>query len=106
MRLPRSLSVMQGEPFRHRCTLANASGLHLRPIQAFVEEALRFKSEVTIAKDCSPAVNGKSSINMLTLAAEKGAGLTVEVIGPDADKALEALKKVLERISAGEFEVE
>src|SRR6266446_626259 len=106
MPLPRSLSVMQGEPLRHRCTLANASGLHLRPIQAFVEEALKFQSEVTIAKDGSPPVNGKSSINMLTLAAEKGAGLTVEVLGPDAEGALSVLTKVLERISAGEFEVE
>ena len=97
---------MPSEPLRHRCTLANASGLHLRPIQAFVTEALKFQSEVTVAKNAAAPVNGKSAINMLTLAAEKGAELTVEVTGPDAEAALAALKIVLERISGGEFEVE
>ncbi len=44
---------MSGEPLRHRCTLANAAGLHLRPIQAFVEEALKYQSEITVAKNMS-----------------------------------------------------
>jgi phosphotransferase system HPr (HPr) family protein len=97
---------MQGEPHRHTHTLANPSGLHLRPISAFVEEALKFQSDVMVSRDGSPPVNGKSSINMLTLAAEQGTALIVEVSGPDAQQALSALVKVLERISSGEFEVE
>jgi phosphocarrier protein HPr len=95
---------MQGEPLRHRYTLANSAGLHLRPIQAFVEEAAKFQSDIKVVKDGSPPVNGKSPINMLTLAAEQGTALDLEIMGPDAEAALTALLKVLDRISGGEFE--
>jgi phosphotransferase system HPr (HPr) family protein len=78
----------------------------MRPIQAFAEEALKFQSDITVIKNGAAPVSGKSSINMLTLVAEKGTELIVEVSGPDAAEAMAALAKVLERISCGEFEVE
>jgi phosphocarrier protein len=41
-------------------------------------------------------VNGKSILSLLTLAAEEGSSLTLEVEGPDEREAIDALKQVLE----------
>jgi phosphocarrier protein len=41
-------------------------------------------------------VNGKSIMGVMTLAAEKGSELLIEVDGPDEQLALEAILKVIE----------
>lgn len=75
--------------------LPNENGLHARPATRFVETAGKFTSEVTISKD-GMVVDGKSVIEILTLAAEQGTHLTVTATGEDADKALETLVKLVE----------
>lgn len=71
-----------------------------------MEEARKYQCDITVSKEGVEPVNGKSSFSMLTLVAEQGTALTLEVSGTDAAPALAALIKVLERVSSGEFEIE
>ncbi len=75
--------------------IVNALGLHARAAAQLVQTANRFRSEVLIEKD-GMEVNGKSIMGVLTLAAAKGAQITVSVEGDDSSQALEALAKVIE----------
>lgn len=88
---------MNGEPLRRTFAIANPQGLHMRPITAFVEVANKFQSEVYLARTGESRINGKSPLGLLGLAAEQGTELTLEVNGPDAEQALEALLEVLNK---------
>ncbi|OYD14800.1 phosphocarrier protein HPr [candidate division WOR-3 bacterium JGI_Cruoil_03_51_56] len=80
-----------------RCevVIRKAVGLHARPAADFVRKAERFKSKVRLAKD-GVWVNGKSILSILTLAAENGSVVVLEVKGEDEKEAFEALKAKLE----------
>jgi phosphotransferase system HPr (HPr) family protein len=82
---------------RQSITITNPSGLHMRPLQAFVEAAGRFQSTVFLTKDGGERVNGKSLLNLLGLAAEQGTVVHLEVNGPDCAEALTVLVEVLQR---------
>lgn len=85
---------MNDTSFQRRVVLANPHGLHMRPSAAFAELAGKFQSSVTVSRaGCS--VNGKSVWDLLLLAAEHGAELTLEADGPDAPEALDALSALL-----------
>jgi phosphocarrier protein HPr len=79
---------------RRTIQIANPQGLHMRPSAAFVQMAERFKSNVTITHE-GRSVNGKSLWDLLLLAAMPGSELTLEVDGPDANQALDALANLL-----------
>ena len=85
---------MNGGPLRRTVTIANPMGFHFRPIAAFAQLAARFQSNVTVWKG-DRRVNGKSPLELMTLAAEQGSELIVEVSGSDASTALDALAEVL-----------
>jgi phosphocarrier protein len=89
-----------GGPLRRRVTLTNAQGLHLRPIRAFVELAGQYQCSVRVSRDDREAADGKSMLNLMLLAAEKGTELTVEVEGPDSAPALEALVDLLANLES------
>ena len=89
--------LMNGEPLRRVVTVANPQGLHMRPAAAFAKAARQYKSTVTVSRD-DRSVNGKSQIDLLLLAAEPGAQLTLEASGEDAAAALEALGAILESV--------
>jgi phosphocarrier protein len=91
------MDAMTGDPLRRSVTITNPQGLHMRPLQAFVEAAGRFQSNVFITKDGGERVNGKSLLNLLSLAAEEGTIVHLEVSGPDGQAALQALVEVLQR---------
>jgi phosphocarrier protein HPr len=74
-------------------------GLHARPAADFVREAEKYESEVWLVRD-GGKVNGKSILGILTLAAEKGTVLILEVDGVDEEDAFKALKARLESIEA------
>ncbi len=93
---------MNGEPLRSTFTVSNPQGLHMRPITAFVEEANKFQSAVFLGKEGNAKINGKSPLGLLELAAEQGTVLTLEVLGPDAAEALQALLDVLAKTSVEE----
>jgi phosphotransferase system HPr (HPr) family protein len=85
---------MNGPPFRRTVILANPNGLHMRPSAAFVEMAGRFQSHVTVHHD-GRSVNGKSIWDLMLLAAMPGSEITLEIAGPDAPQALDALATLL-----------
>ncbi len=69
-------------------------GLHARPAALFVQLAGKFNSEIIVRKG-SDAVNGKSIMGILMLAAEKGAKLTLSIDGDDAQEAIDELTDFL-----------
>ncbi|MEX0690283.1 MAG: HPr family phosphocarrier protein [Gemmatimonadales bacterium] len=77
-------------------TIVNPQGMHARPAAEFVKIAARFTAEITVAKD-GHAVNGKSILGVMTLAAECGSTIVISADGPDADEAVAALVALVER---------
>jgi len=69
----------------------------MRPATQIVDAANRFKSEITIRHGDSGDVNAKAPVHVLTLAAEKGATLTLRARGADAEEALAALVDLVNR---------
>ncbi len=70
--------------------IVNPLGMHARPAAEFVKLASRFKSAVEVRKD-DLAVNGKSIMGVMMLAAECGSSLTIKTDGADAESAMDAL---------------
>lgn len=89
---------MNAQTIVRKVTITNPQGLHMRPISRFVETVGRFRSSVLVRKDEEQAVNGRSPIGLLGLAAEQGTELLLEIQGPDAEDALAALLDVLEML--------
>jgi phosphocarrier protein len=85
---------MSGVPLQRKVTVTNPMGFHLRPIAAFARQAVQFQSAVVISYG-EKRVNGKSTLELMLLAAEQGTELLLEVSGPDAATALEALSQIL-----------
>ncbi|MFM9024202.1 MAG: HPr family phosphocarrier protein [Planctomycetaceae bacterium] len=76
--------------------VANAQGLHARPADLLAREARKWRSRIELVADAQ-RVDGKSILEVLTLAAESGTRLVVEATGPDAREALEAIGGLFER---------
>jgi len=70
--------------------IVNPLGLHARPAAQLVRLASGFQAEIEIVKD-GTAVNGKSIMGVMMLAAECGSSVTVRADGPDEAQAVEAL---------------
>jgi phosphocarrier protein HPr len=76
--------------------VANGQGLHARPADLLAREARRWQSRIELVA-ASQRVDGKSILDVLTLAAEAGTRLVIEATGPDAREALEAIGGLFER---------
>lgn len=74
------------------------SGLHARPAMMFVQMAQQYKSAVRLCAG-SRSINGKSILELLTLAADRGTELLLEVEGEDETAAADALSAFLSRAS-------
>ncbi len=79
---------------KKKIQIKNPQGLHARPASLFVKIANKFESEVNVRKD-GETVNGKSIMGLLTLAANQGSHLEIEVSGPDAEAAMRELEDFL-----------
>jgi phosphocarrier protein HPr len=80
----------------------NPQGIHARPANLIVRLAQQFQSRIEFAKE-NHRVDGKSILELLTLAAVKGTQLEVEATGPDAQQALDALAALFaENFSEGD----
>jgi phosphotransferase system HPr (HPr) family protein len=77
-------------------TVSNAQGLHARPADLFARLANRFDAKVELIKDGQRA-DGKSILEILSLAATRGSLLTIEARGVDAWEAVEALARLIEK---------
>ncbi len=81
---------------RVRVTLNNKHGLHARPAHLFVQTANAYASTLRVGRtDQGDRVNGKSIMEMMMLAAERGVELELEADGPDADRLLRALQDLV-----------
>ena len=79
---------------RRQVEITNAYGLHLRPADKFVRLAHQFQAEIRIHFK-GHQYNGKSILDLTTLAAECGARLELEARGPDAEQAIAALAELV-----------
>ena len=75
-------------------TIRNQQGLHARPASLFVKIACKYESDVKVRKG-DETVDGKSIMGLMTLAANQGSIIEVEVSGPDAAQAIDELEKFL-----------
>jgi phosphocarrier protein NPr/phosphocarrier protein len=85
-----------GTTVSREVVVVNAQGLHARPADLLAREARKWQSRIELVSDAQRA-DGKSILEVLTLAAEAGTRLIVEATGPDAREALEAIGSLFER---------
>lgn len=79
--------------------LANRAGLHARPAASFVQVAAAYASQIHVrnrTRDVGP-VDAKSILGVLSLGAEQGHELEIQIDGPDAAQAAAALRELLEQ---------
>lgn len=81
---------------RRTVAITNPQGLHARPADLFVKTANRFASRITVVKE-NERFDGKSILEVLSLAAEQGTQLLLEAAGPDAQQAIDALVALVEQ---------
>ncbi|MCB0259237.1 MAG: HPr family phosphocarrier protein [Calditrichaeota bacterium] len=75
--------------------IKNKYGLHARPAAMLVKTTGKFKSTIEISKDGLIA-NGKSIMGLMTLVAEVGSQIEVNVDGEDEQAAMEAIEDLIE----------
>ena len=76
--------------------IKNKLGLHARAAALLVQTVNRFQAEVRISKD-GQEVDARSIMGVLTLAATQGSKIHVEAKGSDAEEALRAVEKLVDK---------
>jgi len=74
--------------------IPNKAGLHARPISQFVEIASRFQASLAVSCN-GREVDGKSILQLMTLAAACGNELELESNGVDAEEMLKSLENLI-----------
>lgn len=77
-------------------TVGNPQGLHARPADLVAREARRWQSRIEFVGN-SQRADGRSILDLLSLAAAQGTRLVIEATGPDADEAITALGRLFEQ---------
>lgn len=75
--------------------IKNRLGLHARAAAQLVQTSNRYRADVTVEKD-GLAVNGKSIMGILMLAAPQGSRISVAVAGEDAEQAMAAIGQLID----------
>ena len=81
---------------RAQLKLQNKNGLHARPAHMWVQTANAYASRLQVRRPDGDAVDGKSIMGIMMLAAECGATLEVESEGPDCEEQVRALAELVE----------
>jgi phosphocarrier protein len=76
--------------------IKNKLGLHARAAAALVQTVNKFAAHVTLSKDGQTA-DGRSIMGILTLAAPQGSKVQVEASGEDAEQAVRAIERLIDR---------
>lgn len=79
---------------KEKVKIVNEAGLHARPAAALVKTASKYSSDFYIHM-YGYKINGKSILGVMTLAAEQGAELELEVDGEDEEEAFKAIKDLI-----------
>lgn len=76
-------------------TIRNQRGLHARAAAKFVKLAASFDAEITVSNG-GQTVSGLSIMGLMMLAAGINSRIAISVSGPQAEKAMEALRDMIE----------
>jgi phosphocarrier protein HPr len=87
-------TTMKQSVLRRTIVIRNPDGLHIRPAAALAEAAKRFQAQVALLAG-ERRVDGRRVLDVITLAAEPGMEIILEVDGPDAEEAIEVLAEIL-----------
>lgn len=88
--------MSDSQVFRRKVTVKAEQGLHIRPCTAVAQLAMKFQSRVRLSKGGNPPVDGKSILDLMSLAAGPQVELDLECDGPDAAEAMEFLAALFE----------
>ncbi len=77
-----------------KVTICNQLGMHARAAAVFAKTAGTFPCEVEVIKD-HMQVNGKSIMELLTLAASQGSEITIRASGPEEHSAIQSLSSLV-----------
>ena len=75
--------------------VANKTGVHLRPAQAFVSAMSKYPADITLRCN-GRAANGKSMLHMLTVGLQYGSRITVECSGAQEEAMLTEAGRMIE----------
>jgi phosphocarrier protein HPr len=76
--------------------IRNKQGLHARPAELFVRQAMQFQSRIELVHG-DRRIDARSMIDVLTLGAAQGTELLLEAEGDDAQAAVDALAALVEK---------
>jgi phosphocarrier protein len=76
--------------------IKNKLGLHARAAALLVQTVNKFGAQVSFSKD-GQTTDGRSIMGVLTLAATQGSKIQVEASGEDAERAVRAIEKLIDR---------
>ncbi|MEQ8349074.1 MAG: HPr family phosphocarrier protein [Sneathiellaceae bacterium] len=82
-------------PLRRTLTILNERGLHARAAAKFAQCAGRFEAAITVSRG-PHSVDGTSIMGLMMLGAARGLEVVVEVAGPDAEAAMQALTDLVD----------
>lgn len=81
---------MASKKYRDSFVVMNEKGLHTRPSTELVKCAATYRSQVILMYQ-DAVVNAKSLLGILMLAASRGAKITIEAEGEDAEEAVKSI---------------
>ena len=90
MKASSNLGLEETNILEQEFIVSNKLGIHARVAAQIVKVASQFRCEVWISRSGN-RVNGKSILEVLTLACPHGSKIRISVNGPDAFDALNAL---------------
>ena len=76
--------------------IRNKLGVHARAAALLVQTVNRFSAQVSIVKD-GQTTDARSIMGVLTLAATQGSKIQVEAVGDDAEQAVRAIEKLIDK---------
>lgn len=72
-------------------TIQDELGLHARPASMLAQEVKKYESKVTV-KQGEKSVDAVSMLALMTMAVKAGQNVTIEIEGPDEEKAYNELQ--------------
>jgi phosphocarrier protein HPr len=88
--------VTEETAVQRRAVVGSRVGLHARPVALIAQKAASLEATVKIGVDGRPPVDARSPMLLMTLGASQGDEVVIEVEGPGAGEALEAIAALIE----------
>lgn len=82
--------------YTQQVMIQNEQGFHIRPAQLFVEQAVRFQSNIQVRTTEGIEADAKSILSLMSLGLDQGSLLTVSADGPDEQNSVDTLIRLIE----------